>query len=318
MNFVAIVPSSRILGLATDELGVYMDKSSLLLALIIHSFGNAVQLIQSILPLKNRQLSILRLSLLGTILSNLLLLTGICFLLGGIRYFEQRFNREKTETITILLFLAVLSLVIPTASHYLSNTDAGGILAQSRGTSIIIMISSGLWLLFDLKTHRELWDTPPLKPTENIMWRKRIKEGDVGREIAKVGHVAAKIGAGAGDHRDVTLVELIDDSTPRLTIPVIVVTMLVTTTLIALNTNYATDSIQGLTDQYISPSFVGLVILPIISLDTAAVKYAVNGNMDIAISLTLGRCMQNALMYNDFFIAIIILGYVVREGRSNW
>lgn len=88
---------------------------------------------------------------------------------------------------------------------------------------------------------------------------------------------------------------------------------------------------------------MGLIIIPVMSVDIAAVKYAVHGNMDVVISLSLGRCMQGALLvvpltvilgwimdidemtlrFDPFsittlFIAMIILRYVVQERKSNW
>lgn len=305
--------------------------------------SNAVQLIQAILLLKSRQLEILRLSLLGNILTNLLLLTGASFLLGGLRYLEQRFNRELTQTITMLLFLAVLAMVVPTASHFLSNTEARKIASQSRGTAVIIMISYFLWLLFEHKTHRELFENVVHKPNENRRWnKKKPSEGDVTRGLAVIGGATAQLPF-AAPPSTIVLSEDKELHEPSLALSVAVITIVISTALIALSTQYATDSLQGLSEKHVSSSFIGLIILPIISLDIAAITHATNGNMDISISLTLERCMQSALMivpltvllawcmgiddmtleFDTFstlalFIAMIILGYVVQEGRSNW
>lgn len=289
----------------------------------------------------------LRVSLLGTILTNLLFLTGLSFLIGGIKHHEQEFDKGLTQTITMLLFLAILSLVVPTASHYLSNIDSEGILAQSRGTAVIIIISYGLWLLFDLKTHR-----PVEELYRNTVIRERRKEDDDSirrsrsQESRRIGRTvrihSATIEASPWISIDVPEEDDIDPG-PRLTVPVAVITILATTALIAINTEFATDSVQSLTERSVSSSFVGLVILPIISLDTGAIKCALHNNMDLAIALSLGRCMQNALMVvpltillawcmgiNDIslqfdaftittlFISMVILGYVVQEGKSNW
>lgn len=286
----------------------------------------------------------LRVSLLGTILTNLLFLTGLSFLIGGMKYHEQEFDKGLTQTITMLLFLAILSLVVPTASHYLSNIDSEGILAQSRGTAVIIIISYGLWLLFDLKTHR-----PVEELYRNTVIRERRKEDDDcirrnrSHEDRRIGRIhSATIEASPRISIDIPVEDDIDPA-PRLTVPVAVITILATTALIAINTEFATDSVQSLTERSVSSSFVGLVILPVISLDTGAIKCARHNNMDLAIALSLGRCMQNALMVvpltillawcmgvddislqfdaftiTTLFISMVILGYVVQEGKSNW
>lgn len=141
------------------------------------TFSNAVQLITSILLLKSRQLDILRASLLGSILTNLLMMTGLGFLLGGFRRIEQYFSAAVAQTISMLLLLAVVSLIIPTASHIMTDTTPGGILAQSRGTSVVILISYGLWLLFQLKTNRSMF-REPAKPS---LKRKSSKIEEGGR-----------------------------------------------------------------------------------------------------------------------------------------
>ena len=280
----------------------------------------------------------LRVSLLGTILTNLILLTGLSFLIGGMKYRDQEFDKNMTQTITMLLFLAILSLVVPTASHYLSNIDQAGILAQSRGTAVVIMISYGLWLFYDLKTH---------KPVE-VLYQNSMNQ-DRTKERNRRGLDRAQ--EDSRNSRNIEAISpqlLVDDADaedlePRLTVPVAIITILTATALVAINTEFATDSVQSLTERSVSSSFVGLVILPIISLDTGAIRCALHDNMDLAIALSLGRCMQNALMVvpltvlvawcmgiNDMtlqfdaftittlFISMVILGYVVQEGKSNW
>lgn len=204
------------------------------------------------------------------------------------------------------------------------------------------MISYFLWLLFEHKTHRELFENVVHKPNQNRIWRPRISEGDVSRGLASMGRVAAQVQRGVAPDA-IVLNEEEELHDPSLALSVTVMTIIVSTALIALNTQYATDSLQGLSEKHVSLSFIGMIILPIISLDLAAITNAIHGNMDISISLTLERCMQSALMvipltvllawcmgiddmtleFDTFstlalFIAMIILGYVVQEGRSNW
>lgn len=81
------------------------------------SFGNAVELIVAIIALVHDEVTIVQTSLIGSMLSNLLLVMGMCFFFGGINRIEQKFNEVVAQTAASLLALAVGSLIIPTAFH---------------------------------------------------------------------------------------------------------------------------------------------------------------------------------------------------------
>lgn len=85
------------------------------------SFGNAVELIVAIIALVKHEVVIVQTSLIGSMLSNLLLVMGMCFFFGGINRMEQHFNVVVAQTAASLLSLAVASLIIPTAFHKWSN-----------------------------------------------------------------------------------------------------------------------------------------------------------------------------------------------------
>ena len=310
-----------------------------------------MQLITSILLLKSRQIVILQTSLLGAILSNLLLMTGLGFFLGGFRRLEQYFNPRKAQTISMLLLLAVLSIVIPTTSHRLTNTTLDGILAQSRGTSVIILISYGLYVLFQYFTNRALYSdagsiiSPKAKERPGV----KLGEGDTVRALAATG-AAAAAAAGGGVNGD-RLLRDVEDEIDRdvyqeasLSLFGGMLTLTISVVLVAFNTQFATDNLQGLLEHTgISQNFVGLVIIPILSNDPMSIKTAMLDHMDESIALTLERCMQTALMvvpcvviiawimgiddmslqFDDFttaalFASIIIVTYVIQEGKSNW
>lgn len=86
---------------------------------------NAVELIVAILALVDDQVVIVQTSLIGSMLSNLLLVMGMCFFFGGLNRIEQRFNEVVAQTAASLLSLAVGSLIIPTAFHQWSGGEFG-------------------------------------------------------------------------------------------------------------------------------------------------------------------------------------------------
>jgi Ca2+:H+ antiporter len=162
MNAIAIIPLAGLLAHATEVVAARVGDA--LGALLNVSFGNAVELILFIILLASDQIEVVQASLLGSILANLLLILGMAFLLGGLRYQEQVYNSTVTQMSGVMLALAVMSLLLPTAFHaaFLDNTIADHeTLAVSRGTSVILLLVYGLYLLFQLKSHRYLYASTP-------------------------------------------------------------------------------------------------------------------------------------------------------------
>ena len=111
MNAVAIVPLAGLLAYATESVAARLGDT--LGALLNVSFGNAVELIIFIIALVKNEIQIVQASLLGSILANLLLILGMAFLFGGLRYREQVYNSTVTQMSACLLSLSVMSLLLP-------------------------------------------------------------------------------------------------------------------------------------------------------------------------------------------------------------
>ncbi len=111
MNAIAIVPLAGLLSFATECVAARMGDT--LGALLNVSFGNAVELIIFIIALVKNEIAIVQASLLGSILANLLLILGMAFLFGGLRYREQIYNSTVTQMSACLLSLSVMSLLLP-------------------------------------------------------------------------------------------------------------------------------------------------------------------------------------------------------------
>ncbi|KAJ9623314.1 hypothetical protein H2204_011220 [Knufia peltigerae] len=338
INFVAIIPSTRMISFAVEEITFRLGE--LQGALLSITFSNATQLISSILLLKHKQMTILKTSLLGSIISNLLFMTGLCFFFGGINRIEQAFNVTVAQTVSMMLLLAVISLVVPTASRLMvSGVTDHDIVVQSRGTSVIILISYALYLFFQLRTHRRIFDTPceknariTKKLTHVVVperFRKRSPGVSGGRPIEDI-------------YEDEQEEE--EEEQPSLSFITAFVTLVVSTVLVAFNAEFATGSVQKMVHQAgISQTFVGFVIFPLLSNDPESIFLAVKDKLYLSISLTLDKCMQVALlivpllvmvawamaneeMTLDFdgfpvavsFASVIVVAYVVQEGKSNW
>jgi calcium/proton exchanger cax len=106
-----------------------------------NSTSNAVELIVAILALVDNQVIIVQTSLIGSMLSNLLLVMGMCFFFGGIHRIDQKFNVVVAQTASSLLSLAVGSLIIPTAFH----TWSGGMWTQYLNVEAWMVTNTFAW-----------------------------------------------------------------------------------------------------------------------------------------------------------------------------
>ncbi|TPX16066.1 uncharacterized protein E0L32_004061 [Thyridium curvatum] len=170
MNAIAIIPLAGLLSHATESVARRMGDT--VGALMNVTFGNAVELIIFIIALVKDEIRIVQASLLGSILANLLLILGMCFLFGGLRFREQIYNSTVTQMSACLLSLSVTSLLLPTAFHasFSSNDDADDkVLPVSRGTSVILLLVYGLYLLFQLNSHAYMYESTPQHIIEREM-----------------------------------------------------------------------------------------------------------------------------------------------------
>ena len=124
INFFAIIPLAAVLSFATEEISLRVGES--MGGLLNATFGNAVELIVSIVALKDGQIEVVQSSMLGSILSNLLLVMGMCFFFGGLRHRydadgrgrEQSFSAAVAQATCSLMTLSSASLVLPAAVSY--------------------------------------------------------------------------------------------------------------------------------------------------------------------------------------------------------
>lgn len=154
-NFLAIVPLAKLLGFATEELSLSLGQ--VVGGLLSATFGNAVELIISLVALRANLIRIVQVSILGSILSNLLLVLGFCFFLGGLKYQSQSFNMWAANTNISLSSLVIFVLLLPAALH-IQVAQPQTVLSFSRGTSIVLLAIYVLYLIFQLKTHRQFYE----------------------------------------------------------------------------------------------------------------------------------------------------------------
>ena len=153
MAALAIVPiAAQIVG-ATEQLAHRTGDA--IGGLLNATFGNAPELIIAFVALKAGLLEMVRASLVGAILANLMLALGVSFLLGGLRYHEQRFNQTAARAYSTMMFLAAVSMTVPSAFSRVFGPNE--VIRQERllnvGIAVLLLIAYGLYILFSLRTH---------------------------------------------------------------------------------------------------------------------------------------------------------------------
>jgi len=150
---LAIVPIASMIVQATEQIA--MRTGDAVGGLLNATFGNAPELIIALVALRAGYLDMVRASLIGAILANLLLALGVSFLLGGIRYHDQRFNPTAARTYSTMMLLAAVSMGVPSSfSRYFAPE---GVIRQEQllnvGIAVVLLLAYGLYLWFSLGTH---------------------------------------------------------------------------------------------------------------------------------------------------------------------
>lgn len=320
--------------------------------------SNAVELIVSIIALTKNEILIVQTSLIGSMLSNLLLVMGMSFFFGGINRIEQAFNMTVAQSASSLLFLAVSSLVIPTAFDAWANIGTEeqdtfdpshpkpGVADLSRGTAILILVVYGCYLFFQLKSHTAMYNAPSEKNKTRDMskHKQKLKSTFIPGRLRQRSQAPEAVSPTVLDEE---LEEEEEREIPQLSIWVAIATLAFSTVLVALNAEYLVDSINAITcTGGISKNFVGLILLPIVgnaAEHATAVTVAVKDKMDLAIGVAIGSSIQIALLvlplmvvlgwiigkdemtlfFDGFqiailFVAVILVNYLIQDGKSHW
>ncbi len=268
----------------------------------------------SVVALKNGEIRIVQSSMLGSILSNILLVLGCCFLAGGIKHHEQTFNKTVASTMSSLMTVASASLIIPATLYAaLARSESNSektLLILSRGTAIILLILYVMYLVFQLRTHSDLFDERP----------DQEENGDADATEQEEVHILSPWAAG--------------------------VALVVITIAVAVCAEYLVDSIDSIVKTaHISKTFIGLILLPIVgnaAEHVTAVVVALKNKMDLAIGVAIGSSMQIALLVTPFlvllgwiidqkmtlhfetfetvvfFLSVLVTNYLIQDGKSNY
>lgn len=309
---LAIVPLASWMGTATEEIAVVVGPS--LGGLLNATFGNATELIIALVALNAGLVDVVKASITGSIIGNLLLVMGLSMLLGGLRHKEQEFQPIVARVNASSMNLAVIAMLLPTALNYTTPGFTELTLQNlSVAVAIVLIAVYGLTLLFSMKTHTYLYDAGVAQQDAQELAHENLDDGEVKHQ-------------------------------PNVKLWVVV--LLVCTLLVAVESELLVDSLEAATDKLgLTALFTGVILLPIVgnaAEHATAVTVAMKDKMDLSVSVAVGSSLQIALFvapvlviagwltgkpmdlnFNAFelvavAVAVLIANSISSDGRSNW
>ncbi len=340
VNFVAILPLGQILDAVTEELVIRRGGHEGML--IVITFGNAVQLVITIIALVKDQIPIVQTSLVGGVISNSVLMVGLGFFFGGINRLEQNFNPYTVGDSLNELALSVAALILPTAMKKLGKlgSNEGVIVAFSRGEAMLLLLSYICFCHYCYKSHSTMFTAPHQRAQ---LRRVKAHHGDAEKGVAQIGaELAASAGGATG--QNVLMRRAQEIPLPKMSQPALASTLLMVTVFLGFNTTFAVDSIDGLTQRTVlTQSFVGLVLLPLLGCNPHAVILAAKDEMPTSFAISISCSIQlllgilplaviigwirqenkMTLLFDTFqvvslAVSILVLKYMTYDGKSNW
>lgn len=300
----SIIPLASLMGKSTEVLADKLGAG--LGGLMNATFGNACELLIAFSALRAGLIDVVKASITGSIIGNVLFVLGIAMICGGLKWKMQLFNRTAATTSATLLALAAICLIVPAVFHYYGGKEVSvqdeHMLALS--ISVVQFVVYFLSLLFSLKTHSNLY----------------VREVDEDSEEA--------IG------------------TSGWSVKASIVVLGVTTVLVAMLAELLVHQVEMTAKNFgWTHTFIGVIVVAIIgnaAEHSTAIFMAMKNKMDLAINIALGSSTQIALfvapviVFASFMIgspmdlcftsfevmavavSVIILSFVATDGECNW
>jgi Ca2+:H+ antiporter len=298
---LALIPMATLIVHSTEEIAARTGPA--IGGLLNATFGNLPELIIAMVALRSGLLEMVRASLIGALLANLLLALGVAFILGGRRHHVQEYNPAAARTYGSIMLLAALSMSIPAAfNRFLSDSAPQHAAALDTGVCVVLLVIYALYLVFMLRTHPDFFSV--MKGGEE----SHAPSWSTGRAVATL--VAASLGAAWMSEVLVGAAE-------------------------------ATGHALGMTPTFIG--IILLAILGGAAESGAAIAMGRKNKMDLAVGIAMGSSIQIALFVTPvlvlasrfvapqpltlafsrvevgvLFFGVLIGIAVVGDGRANW
>jgi len=311
---IAIIPLAGLMGKSTEMLAHRLGPG--IGGLLNASFGNAAEFIIAVFALKAGHVEIVKASLTGSIIGNILLVLGASFLLGGMRYRKQKFNATAARLSVTLLVIAAIGLLIPAIfhTHLVVHHQTANEKGLSLEIALVLFSVYVLMLVFSLKTHKHLYNTQPeAVPKEE-------------------------------DDYDITPYSEVEEPWSQR---VAVTVLLVATFFVGVMSELLVGAIEVASHQLgWTPLFVGVVVVAIVgnaAEHSTAIIVAMKNHMDLSVQIAVGSGLQIALFVAPVLVfvsylpgfteldlvfstlevvavavSVLIVCLVAIDGESNW
>jgi Ca2+:H+ antiporter len=303
----AILPLAGLMGKATEELAARAGAT--VGGLLNATFGNATELIIAFFALSAGKFDVVKASITGSIIGNLLLVLGLAVFLGGLKYPKQTFNPANARIASSLLIISVIAFMVPA--------------------------------LFDLSERQFGIAVDAIRIDDANL--------ALGVSIVLLGLYAANIFFTFVTHKDVLSVadENAEEHTATWSVPLSLGVLLGSTILVGFMSEFLVGSLEGFTSAFhLSEFFVGLIIIPIVgnaAEHASAVVFAMKNRMELAVTIAIGSTIQVALLVAPLLVilswiinkrmnlvlnnplelvtlvgAVLIANSVAQDGETNW
>ncbi|KAJ1390352.1 Sodium/calcium exchanger membrane region [Sesbania bispinosa] len=314
LSLLGIMPLAERLGYATEQLAFFTGDT--VGGLLNATFGNATELIISIYALKSGMIRVVQLSLLGSILSNMLLVLGCAFLSGGIVFHKKeqliQFSMQASASVNAgLLLMAVMGILFPAVLYYTRTEVHFGKseLALSRFSSCIMLVAYAAYLFFQLKSERSLYVSVNEEEGQN------------------------------GNNSN-------EDESPDISKWESIIWLLVMTAWISILSEYLVGAIQGASTAWNIPiAFISVILLPLVgnaAEHASAIMFAMKDKLDISLGVAIGSSTQISMFVIPFcvvigwimgqpmdlnfqlfetavlFLTVIVVAFMLQEGTANY
>src|SRR3954454_8111894 len=302
---LAIVPAARLIVLSTEQLATRTGDA--IGGLLNATFGNAPELIIALVALRDGYYAMVRASIIGAILANLMLAMGVAFFVGGLRRHTQEYNAGAARLYSSMMLISAVSLGVPSAFNRFFSPDST--MPEEKlvnlGTAVVLLAAYVLYLVFLLKTHPDYFKSVTV--TE-------VEQGHEGPQWSVGRAVGSLLGASA---------------------------------LAALMSEILVGAAEGTGKSLgMSEVFIGIVFLAMIggaAESGSAIAMARKNKLDLTIGIAMGSSIQIALFVapvlvlaslfiapqplelsfsraelGTLFLAVLIGTIVAGDGRSNW
>ncbi|KAK4432286.1 Vacuolar cation/proton exchanger 3 [Sesamum alatum] len=310
LSLVGLTPLAERVSFLTEQIAFYTGPT--VGGLLNATCGNATELIISILALTQNKVDVVKYSLLGSILSNLLLVLGTSLFCGGIANMskEQNFDRKQADVNSMLLLLGLLCHLLPLMFTFAGTSPeltAVGKLQLSRASCIVMLIAYVAYLVFQLWTHRQFFEA---------------EEGDEDDDVAS------------------------EDETPVIGFWSGFAWLVLMTGVVALLSEYVVATIEAASDSWgLSVSFISVILLPIVgnaAEHAGAIIFAFKNKLDISLGVALGSATQislfvvplsvvvawiigidmdldlNLLETSSLALSILVTAFTLQDGTSHY